>query len=111
MTRDFFENAEVLLMLCILNCIDNPTRDIYLAGALKSPLYGVTLDELVQIRIHGGDGSLYDALKSYTDENNFEKGHYFLKKLSVYRKYAEGQPVDRLIWYIYRDTAILSLIL
>lgn len=109
-TRDFFENAEVLLMLCMLNCIDNPTRDIYLAGALKSPLYGVTLDELVMIRTHGGDGSLYDALKIYTEENNFEKGSYFLDKLKQYRKYAEGQPVDRLIWFIYRDTAIMSLI-
>jgi ATP-dependent helicase/nuclease subunit A len=109
-TRDFFENAEVLLMLCMLNCIDNPTRDIYLAGILKSPLYGVTLDELIQIRTHGGGGSLYDALKNYTEKYNFEKGSYFLDKLKNYRKYAEGQPVDRLIWFIYRDTAIMSLI-
>ena len=32
-------NAQFLL--CILNVIDNPSRDIYLAGALKSPLYNV----------------------------------------------------------------------
>lgn len=109
-TRDFFENAEVLLMLCVLNCIDNPTRDIYLAGALKSSLFGITLDELVQIRTYYGDGSLYDALKEYTKKFAFSKGSYFLDKLSIYRKYAEGQPVDRLIWFIYRDTAIMSLI-
>ncbi|MDD4774802.1 MAG: 3'-5' exonuclease, partial [Eubacteriales bacterium] len=108
-TRDFFENAEVLLMLCILNCIDNPTRDIYLAGALKSPVFGVSLDELVQIRAIGSGGSLYDALKEYTEKYNFTKGSYFLDKLSLYREYAEGQPVDRLIWFIYRDTAIMSL--
>ncbi len=109
-TRDFFENAEVLLMLCILNCIDNPTRDIYLAGALKSPLYGITLDELIQIRKQSGNNTLYYALQEYTEKNNFAKGKYFLEKLLLYRTYAEGQPVDRLIWYIYRDTAILSLI-
>lgn len=109
-TRDFFENAEVLLMLCVLNCIDNPTRDIYLAGALKSSLFGVTLNELVQIRTYGGDGSLYDALKEYTSKFAFSKGIYFIDKLTIYRKYAEGQPVDRLIWFIYRDTSIMSLI-
>lgn len=107
-TRDFFENAEVLLMLCLLNCIDNPARDIYLAGALRSQLFGITINDLVLIRKHGGSSTLYDALKKYTDDFKFEKGRFFLDKLKTYRKYAEGQPVDRLIWFIYRDTSIMS---
>ncbi|MBO5122391.1 MAG: hypothetical protein J6B99_04440, partial [Oscillospiraceae bacterium] len=46
----FFESPEVLLVVSLLNVIDNPERDIYLAAALKSPLYGVTLAELMYIR-------------------------------------------------------------
>lgn len=70
---DFFENAEILLALCLLNTIDNPGRDIYLAGLLKSQLFEFTLDELILIRRHVVKGSLYDALSAYTIDTDFEK--------------------------------------
>jgi len=49
-SEEFFDNGEVLLVLCLLNTADNPLRDIYLAGAMKSPLFGFTLSDLVCIR-------------------------------------------------------------
>ena len=107
---DFFENAEILLALCLLNVIDNPTRDIYLAGLLKSPLYGFTLDELILIRRHTSDGSLYDALRAYTADKKFAKGERFLSALAEYRRRAEGLPVDKLIWYLYTDTGLPALV-
>ncbi len=107
---DFFENAEVLLALCILNIIDNPTKDIYLAGAMKSPVFGFTLDELINIRRHTKEGCLYDALKKYTEENGYEKGKEFLETLEKWRIRAEGLPVDKLVWYIYTETDLLSLV-
>lgn len=108
--KDFFGNAEVLLILCLLNCIDNPSRDIYLAGVLKSPLFGFTLDDLINIKIDCPGISLYDSLIKYTEINNYEKGLYFFDKLNKYRKYASGESVDRLIWYIYRDSGIFNII-
>ncbi len=107
---DFFENAEVLLALCILNIIDNPTRDIYLAGALRSPVFGFTLDDLVNIRRSTKDGSLYDALVLYCKENAFEKGSAFLDTLARWQDKAVGMPVDKLLWYVYTDTDLLSLV-
>lgn len=107
---DFFENAEVLLALCILNIIDNPTRDIYLAGALRSPVFGFTLDELVNIRKITKDGSLYDALRLYCKDVDFPKGSAFLDTLTRWRDRAEGMPVDKLLWYVYTDTDLLSLV-
>ncbi len=106
---DFFENAEVLLALCILNIIDNPTRDIYLAGTLKSPIFNFTLDELINIRRAKKDGSLYEALRVYS-ENGFTKGQVFLEKLEAWRLKAEGSSVDKLLWYIYTDTDIQALV-
>ncbi|MBO5273671.1 MAG: UvrD-helicase domain-containing protein [Clostridia bacterium] len=108
--KSLFESSEVLLMLCILNCIDNPMRDIYLAGALRSPLYGFTLDDLIRIRKHLPGVSLYEALCRYTEECNFGKGEYFLKKLASYRRYARGCPCDKLIWYLICDTAMEALV-
>ncbi len=109
---DFFETPEILLVLCLLNTIDNPRRDIYLAGLLRSPLYGFTMDDLIALRDcdDGGKMSLYDMLCAYTKEHDFARGEYFLEKLEKYRRMAEGMPVDRLIWALYRDTSALSLL-
>ncbi len=107
---DFFENAEVLLALCLLNTIDDPHRDVYLAGTLKSPLFGFTLDELAKIRRASKDGSLFDALKIYTSETDFEKGRKFLETLRKYQRKAEELPVDKLIWYLYSDTDLPALV-
>ncbi len=109
-TGGFFENAEVLLALCILNIIDNPTKDIYLAGALRSPVFGFTLDELISIRKCTSEGCLYDALVEYGKNGNFPKGNEFLKTLGGWRMKAEGLPVDKLLWYIYTDTDLLALV-
>ena len=109
-SRAFFENAEVLLMYCLLSVIDNPQKDVCLAGALKSPLYRVTLDELIYMRRTYPDGSLYDALCAFTAETGYAKGAFFLERLNYYRHLSEGMPVDRFLWYLYQDTGILSLV-
>lgn len=106
---DFFEHPEVLMMLCLLNTIDNPNRDIYLVGTLRSPLFGFTPDELVSVRgAAQGDEPFYAALRRYTAENGWAKGEAFLAKLAEYRTLAEGAPVDRLLNDLYRDTAVLA---
>ncbi len=109
-TGGFFENAEVLLALCILNIIDNPTKDIYLAGALRSPVFGFTLDELIKIRRASKEGCLYDALRKYCETEDFKKGKDFLDTLELLRSKAVGQPVDRLLWYIYSVTDLPALV-
>ncbi len=108
-TKNFFENPEILLALCLLSVIDNPTRDIYLAGALRSPIFGVTLDELALMRHENPDMPLIDSLRIYTEAHGFEKGTIFLEKLSEWRKYATSKPVDKLIWYLWQESGILGI--
>lgn len=107
---DFFENAEILLALCLINTIDNPGRDIYLAGLLKSQLFEFTLDELILIRRHVDKGSLYDALTAYTIDADFEKGRRFLEFLSRWQDKARRLPVDRLLWQLYLETDLPALV-
>ncbi len=107
---EFFENAEVLLALCLINVIDNPTRDIYLAGALRSPVFGFTLSDLIRVRRFSPDGCLYSALTALCDSEDFPKGRHFLDKLAVWQRKASGMRVDRLLWYIYTDTDLLALV-
>ena len=107
--KDFFLSPEVLLALCLLNTIDNPRRDIYLAGLLCSPLFDFTADELYLIRGEDRE-SLYESLVAYTENNpGFIKGAGFLKTLDYYREIAEGIGVDSLIHKLYRETGLMSL--
>ena len=107
-SEKFFERPEVLLVLCLLNMIDNPLRDTYLAGALCSPVFGFTMDELVRIRrANPGALSLYDALCAYEGELS-EKIGAFLSALARYRELARGESSERLIRYLYEDTGLLT---
>ena len=108
--KEFFESPEVLLVLSLLSVIDNPERDIYLAAALKSPIYGVTLDELMFIRRFCKDGSLFHALRAFTEENGFAKGKKFFADYEKYALLASETPCDALIWQIYNDTGIFSIL-
>jgi len=58
-----YEEPEVLLMLSVLRAMDNPGRDIDLAGAMKSPVFGFSLDDLIRIRRAAPEGSLWDAVR------------------------------------------------
>ncbi len=109
-TQAFFESPEVLLVVSLLNVIDNPTRDIYLAATLKSPLYGVTLEELVYIRRYSKEGTFFDALRKFTEDKGFAKGKRFLSDYERYRESARTKPCDELIWQIYLEKEILSLV-
>ena len=106
-----FDTPEVQLSLCLLNCIDNPYRDIFLAGALRSPVFGFTLDDLIRIRRFGAEGTaLFDALKEYTFLGNFKKGLLFLEFLSRMRAFSCRNTIDRTLWQIYTETAFFTLI-
>ena len=109
----FFRKNEILLALCLLNTVNNPRRDVYLAGLLRSPIYRFSMDDLVLIRREGGrrDIPLYDALCAYVEKNPaFLKGAHFLSELSELREMAEGLPSDKLLYTLYERTKLFSLV-
>ena len=108
--ESFFLSAEVLLAMCLLNSIDNPRRDVYLAGLMCSPLFGFTADDLYNIRREKSESSLYVSVKRYTEEHpEFEKGERFLSTLAHYRAISEGVGVDTLLFKLYHETGLLAL--
>ena len=113
MDRDFFENPDVLLILSLLSTIDNPQKDIPLAGTLCSPFYSFTLEDLVVLRENGSQTmSLYDALECYGKKNEdalAQKCMTFLDSLSYWRMQAQALPVDKLLRKLYREFSVLSM--
>ncbi|MBO4219657.1 MAG: UvrD-helicase domain-containing protein [Clostridia bacterium] len=120
--RQFFENPEILLMLCLLSAIDNPRQDIPLLGVMVSPVFGFTLDEVISIRNASGSGSLYDSVLGFLDgtvsgrdegeaaANIARKAERLVSDLERYRVMAQGTPSDKLIFRLYRDCGIISLL-
>ncbi len=109
-TKGYFMNAEVLLALCLLNSIDNPSKDVYLAGLMCSPLYGFTPDDLLRYRRAASGVTLYKAIRTYADEHTEDtRLSAFLSTLEHYRCLAEGMNVDALIMRLYNETGLLAL--
>lgn len=65
----YFQATEVEVVLSLLQTIDNPQQDIPLAGVLRSPMYGLSAEELAQIRIQGKGMPFYDAVRQWVDSN------------------------------------------
>ncbi len=108
--KNFFMNADVLLALCLLNSINNPLRDVYLTGLLRSPIFAFTADELVKIRGSEKHKPFYYSLCEYTSEHpEFSKGKAFLGKLNRWRQIAEGIGTDKLLVKLFRETGLLAL--
>ena len=106
----FFINSDVLLVLCLLNSIDNPHKDVYLAGLMCSPIYGFKLGEVALIRKLAPADTLYDSLVKYSEENEEgERVKKFLEKLAYYRLMSEGMPTDKLLMKLYHETGLLAL--
>ncbi|WP_418026411.1 helicase-exonuclease AddAB subunit AddA [Paenibacillus sp. JJ1722] len=72
-TTGFFKATEVEVMLSLLHIIDNPQQDIPLASVLRSPIVGLTEDELAQIRLEKPDGLFYGALLAAAEADLLEE--------------------------------------
>ncbi|MCI0534695.1 MAG: UvrD-helicase domain-containing protein [Verrucomicrobiales bacterium] len=59
-----FESIEILDLLNLLKVLDNPLQDIEVIAVLRSPLVGLTLDELAMIRL-AAKGRFWTALRRF----------------------------------------------
>lgn len=60
---------EIQILRCLLETIDNPRRDISLAGVLLSPLCGVRHDCLALLRRRTDGARLYETIRAYLAED------------------------------------------
>lgn len=101
----YFSETEISIMLALLQVIDNPHQDIPLAAVLRSPLFGLTGNELAELRLCQEQGSLWAAVQAYSQSQAVStKVQGFLAKLTTWRNLARRKGVAELIWRIYQDT-------
>ena len=105
MSEGFFDTLEIRTMTEFLSVVDNPGQDIPLAAVLKSPIAGLSSEELAMVRSSSPEGSLYSAcLSCGEDIQGYEKLQVFLKLLSDIREAAVYMELYELIQYIYDRT-------
>lgn len=117
LSSGYFEAIEVTIMMSLLKTIDNPLQDIPLAAVLRSPIVGLTEDDLAHIRLHHKKGDFYDALCIYLDkgaivgdEQVYLKLHDFHEKLEGWRTRARQGSLSELIWQIFRETGYYDFV-
>ncbi|MBP2634885.1 MAG: addA [Firmicutes bacterium] len=101
----YFSETEIAIMLALLQVIDNPQQDIPLAAVLRSPLFGLTGDQLAELRLCQEQGSLWAAVEACSQTPDaVPQMQLFLDKLTAWRNLARRKGVAELIWRIYQDT-------
>ena len=68
----YFDTIEIKTIMSLLQIIDNPLQDIPLLAVLKSPMFGFTPEELIDIRLEDKEKSFYEALEDFAYERVLE---------------------------------------
>lgn len=109
--ESFFNYSEVLLLLDLLVTVDNPTNDVYLAGAMKSALFGFSMNDLVSLR--GKDKvPLWYSVCRYAEENEDDLAlrlSAFVKKINRYRNASRSMLCDKFLYMLISDTGFSAL--
>lgn len=101
----YFDNYEVKLIISLLKIIDNPYDDISLVAVLRSPIFGFSEDELLEIRNIDKYNYLFDNLKN----KDTVKAKDFLNRLNDYQIKSTSLDISKLLNYLYNDTKILAI--
>lgn len=101
----FFDAIEIQIAISMLKIIDNPLQDIPLITVLRSPMVGVSLDDLIIIRKSLEKGSFYEALKVYAEKDEAKlEIKAFMQQLQDYRIKSSHVTIEELIAKIYVQT-------
>ncbi len=105
--KGYFTTVEVAAVLNYLRICDNPLQDIPLAAVLRSPIGGMTDEELACLRSGTPEGTLFEALRNMAAEQRgeiSEKAAHFLEQLEIFRERVPRTPVHVLIRQILKET-------
>jgi ATP-dependent helicase/nuclease subunit A len=113
----FFESIEVHDMLNLLQLLDNPLQDIPAIAVLRSPLVGLSINELAEIRMAKRKAKSWNALLAFHEaqrENNtstFKKVDAFLSNYTHWRSMARHSSLTQRLEMILNDTSYVDWLL
>ena len=110
-SSNYFETIEIQTIMSLLKIIDNPNNDIALVTVLRSPIVGLTDNQLVEIRVTNKDVSFFKALVlAKENEDLKDKVGEFLNLLEDLQAKQEYLKLDELLWEIYETTGYYNYV-
>ena len=104
----FFESAEILDLLSLLQLLDNPLQDVPCIAVLRSSLAGLTLEELGEIRLVAPGKHFWTALNRAAKELSTlalkAKVVRFLEQCSRWRKLVRQASLSECLETVLTDT-------
>lgn len=92
----YFDTVEIRTLLSLLSVVDNMYQDIDLAAVLRSPIIGMTEEDLGWLKIKGKSEHLYGCLTAVQDQMPLAKKA--LNYLEHLREEKTCLPLNELIW-------------
>ena len=105
--QDFFQTMEISVMLALLEIVDNPRQDVPLISVLRSPLFGLTADDLATVRTCDREHDFYTAVTLAAETRADCRD--FLDVLARYRALSIELPLSEFLWHIVDDRAVMAL--
>jgi ATP-dependent helicase/nuclease subunit A len=106
----FFDSSEILDLLSLLQLLDNPLQDVPGIAVLRSPLVGLSLDELAEIRLAAKDRHFWTALvrRAKGGGRGTEKISIFLERYSRWRKLTKQQSLAEGLEAVLTETLYMD---
>lgn len=114
----YSQATEIKDCLCLLKVLDNPQRDIELAGLLRSGFFKINDSQLAEIKLETENGqnhkNFYQRVLQYSNSGGDTKlaGRLkeILNQIELWRTIAKGASLADLIWHIFRQTNFLTFV-
>jgi ATP-dependent helicase/nuclease subunit A len=106
----FYESSEILDLLNLLELLDNPLQDVPAIAVLRSPLAGLSLDELAQVRLAAKGVHFWTALKRTQNADcglqneTAEKIGIFLDRFRRWRLLARQASLSQCLQSVLAET-------
>ena len=106
----FYDSSEISDLLSLLQLLDNPLQDVPCIAVLRSPLAGLSLDELAEIRLAGTEKHFWTALNAIQNKKSKNKRPAskkipeFLERFSRWRKLAAQVSLSRCLEQVLAET-------
>ena len=95
------------MLRSLLAVVDNPHQDVPLIAALRSPLFGLTADDLAAVRTCDREHDFYTAVTLAAETRDDCRD--FLDVLARYRALSIELPLGDFLWHIIDDRAVMAL--
>jgi ATP-dependent helicase/nuclease subunit A len=110
----YFDTLEIISFSDLLKVIDNQKRDLPLLGVLRTPIFGFSIDDFIEIRSQSRESTFHGALIRYEQQGRKpELKHRIqlvLSKMNQWKKESRYIPIDEFSWKLMCETGYYTYV-